>query len=99
MLEVGEGLGMGKKEIFFSVKLPLTFPYILSGVKTATVEIIASATLASYIGGGGLGDIIFTGLGLMRYDFLIIGGLLTAFLAIFADISFSILEKKFKYSY
>ncbi|MDR2457603.1 MAG: ABC transporter permease [Clostridiales Family XIII bacterium] len=94
MLEVAKGLGMGKKESFFSVKLPLSFPYLLSGIKTSTIELIASASLASYIGGGGLGDIIFTGLGLMRYDLLVVGGGLTALLAIFFDTSLSVFEKR-----
>jgi osmoprotectant transport system permease protein len=94
MIEVAAGLGMGRRESFFFVKLPLSFPYLLSGIKTAAVELIASASLASYIGGGGLGDIIFTGLGLMRYDLLIVGGGLTALLAICVDIGLSFFEKR-----
>ncbi|MBF6841898.1 ABC transporter permease subunit, partial [Acinetobacter baumannii] len=53
---------------------PLALPYILNGIKLSLVEIIASATLATYIGAGGLGTLIFTGLGLYRLDLLVIGG-------------------------
>lgn len=87
MLEAADGMGMSKAQKFFRVKLPLAFPLMFAGLRTATIEVIASATLASYIGAGGLGDLIFTGLSLLRYSLLIIGGgsvavlsLLTGFL-------------------
>lgn len=87
MLEAADGMGMSSYQKFFRVKLPLAFPLMFAGIRTATVEVVASATLASYIGAGGLGDLIFTGLSLLRYSLLIIGGgsvavlsLLTGFL-------------------
>ncbi|MTD40058.1 ABC transporter permease subunit [Erwinia sp. CPCC 100877] len=72
--EVARGLGMRPKDLFFKIELPLAAPYVLNGLKLALVEILASATLATYIGAGGLGTLIFTGLGLYRMDLLIIGG-------------------------
>lgn len=74
VLETALGMGMGKWRTFFIIKIPLAFPLIFTGVKTAVVEVVASATLAAYIGAGGLGSLIFTGLGLMRTDLLVIGG-------------------------
>jgi osmoprotectant transport system permease protein len=74
------------------VKVPLALPFIITGIKTATVEVLASATLAAYIGAGGLGAIIFTGLGLLRTDLLLIGGISVAVLSIAADILLSCLE-------
>jgi len=74
MVEAANGMGMSKKQSFFKVKLPLAFPLMYAGIRTAAIEVIASATLASYIGAGGLGDLIFTGLALLRYSLLIIGG-------------------------
>jgi len=74
VLETALGMGMGKWRTFFTIKIPLAFPLIFTGIKTAVVEVIASATLAAYIGAGGLGSLIFTGLGLMRTDLLLIGG-------------------------
>ena len=66
--------GMNNKELLTRIEYPLALPFILNGVKLALVEIIASATLATYIGAGGLGTLIFTGLGLYRMDLLVIGG-------------------------
>ncbi|MBR1635855.1 MAG: ABC transporter permease [Lachnospiraceae bacterium] len=74
MLEASLAMGMNPREQFFKVKLPLAFPLMFAGIRTATVEVIASTTIASYIGAGGLGDIIFTGLALLRTDLLFIGG-------------------------
>lgn len=74
MIEAAKGMGMNAVQAFIKVKLPLAFPLVFAGIRTATVEVIASATLASYIGAGGLGDLIFTGLALLRYSLLIIGG-------------------------
>jgi ABC-type proline/glycine betaine transport systems, permease component len=92
ILENAVGMGMNSKGIFLRVKLPLAMPLILTGIKTATVEVIASATLAAYIGAGGLGEVIFTGLGLYRMDMLLIGGGSVAILSLTAEIIFSIVE-------
>ena len=72
--EVALSMGMNNKELLTRIEYPLALPFILNGVKLALVEIIASATLATYIGAGGLGTLIFTGLGLYRMDLLVIGG-------------------------
>jgi osmoprotectant transport system permease protein len=85
LLEAAGGLGMGRQRIFWTVKVPLALPFVLTGLKTAAVEVIASATLAAYIGGGGLGAIIFTGLGLMKVELLVIGGLSVAVLSLACD--------------
>jgi osmoprotectant transport system permease protein len=94
VIETATGLGMSRARMFFSVRLPLAMPLVLAGVKTATVEVIASATLAAYIGAGGLGVIIFTGLGLQRADLLIVGGLSVAVLSLSADTLLGALEKR-----
>lgn len=72
--EVAVGLGMNSKQLMKKIEFPLAIPFILNGIKLSLVEIIASATLATYIGAGGLGTLIFTGLGLYRMDLLLIGG-------------------------
>lgn len=73
LLETGKGLGMSGKDLFFSVQFPLALRHLLNGIKIALIEIFASATLATYIGAGGLGTLIFTGLGLYRYDLILLG--------------------------
>jgi osmoprotectant transport system permease protein len=73
---------------------------ILTGIKTATIEIIASATLAAKIGAGGLGGIIFTGLGLNRIDLLLVGGISVAVLSIVVGFLLDLIDRlllKYKY--
>lgn len=82
MMETARGIGMAESQVFWRVQLPLALPMIFTGIKTAMVEIVASATLASKIGAGGLGDMIFTGLGLNRTDMLLIGGISVAVLSL-----------------
>ncbi|MDR0639833.1 MAG: ABC transporter permease subunit [Spirochaetaceae bacterium] len=93
-LEAAAAMGMTAVQIFCKVKAPLALPLVLAGFKTAAVEVVASATLAAYIGGGGLGVIIFTGLGLMRTELLVIGGASVAALSVLIDFLLSGLEKK-----
>ncbi|ABR35664.1 MULTISPECIES: ABC transporter permease [Clostridium] len=100
MIETSMAMGMSKAQSFWKVKVPLAAPLMLTGIKTAMVEIIASATLAAYIGGGGVGNIIFTGLGLNRADLLLIGGVTVAILSMLANVIMLGFEKyllRYKY--
>lgn len=90
LLETALGLGMTRLQLLTKVQFPLALPHILNGIKLALVEIIASATLAIYIGAGGLGTLIFTGLGLYRYDLLLIGGGSVAILSFLSMIIFDL---------
>lgn len=92
--EVGTALGMNQRQLLRQVEIPLALPYILNGVKLALVEIIASATLATYIGAGGLGTLIFTGLGLYDMSYVVIGGVSVAILSLLAMISFDLVIRK-----
>jgi len=82
MVECASGIGMTDREVLRKVRIPMALPMILAGIRTGLVEIIASATLAAKIGAGGLGEIIFTGLGLNRADILFLGGTLVAVLSL-----------------
>ena len=82
IIEAAEGMGMDSRQLFFKIKVPLAFPTVFTGIRTAVVEVIASATLAAYIGAGGLGEIILAGLGLMRNDLLWLGGVTVALLSL-----------------
>lgn len=93
MLETAAGLGMTGRQIWRRVRLPLAMPMILTGMKIAAVEILASATLAAKIGAGGLGEIIFTGLGLGRTDLLLIGGVAVAALSLAGGFAFGVLDR------
>lgn len=86
VIESAEGMGMNKRELLFKIQFPLAMPLILTGIRTSSIEVIASATLASYIGAGGLGDFIFKGLVLNDTKLLIVGGGTVALLSIFSEI-------------
>ena len=92
MLETAEGVGMNPTQVWTKVRFPLAMPMILTGIKTAAVEIVASATLASKIGAGGLGDIIFAGIGLFKTELLLIGGMSVALLSLLTGLIFAIIE-------
>ena len=94
MIEAGEGMGMNHRQVLWKIRIPLALPMILSGVRTALAEIVASATLAAKIGAGGLGEIIFTGLGLNRPELLLLGGFLVAVLSLGTGLLFDRLWKK-----
>ena len=94
MKEVASGLGMNPTQLFYKIEIPLAMPYILNGLKLALVEILASATLATYIGAGGLGTLIFTGLGLYRVDLLLIGGATVTLLSLFSIALFDFIIRK-----
>ena len=68
-----KGMGMTPTQSIFQVELPLAVPVIMTGIRLSAIYVIAWATLASYIGAGGLGDLIFSGLSLFQPS-LIIGG-------------------------
>lgn len=93
MTETAEALGMTEQQLFWRVKVPLAFPKILTGMKSAMIEIIASATIAAKIGAGGLGSLILTGIGLFRTDLLVIGGISVALLAILSGLLFQVLSR------
>lgn len=93
LVETALGLGMTKWQLLTKVQLPLALPHLLNGIKLALVELIASTTLATYIGAGGLGTLIFTGLGLYRYDLLLIGGGSVALLSFVSMVVFDLAIK------
>lgn len=100
MIESARGIGMTEQEILWKVRIPAALPMMITGLKTALVEVFASATLAAKIGAGGLGEIIFTGLGLNRTDLLVLGGFLVALLSLLAVGVFDLISRRFmKYKY
>ena len=95
LLTSARGIGLYPSEIFFSVKLPLAFPTILAGIRTATILNIGTATLAAFIGAGGLGVPIVTGLALNDTGLVLQGAIPAAILAIVIDLCFSLADRIF----
>lgn len=85
LLEVGRGLGMAPRDLLWRVELPLAAPVLLAGVRTAAVISVGTATLAAFIGAGGLGDPIVTGLSTTNTDLVLSGALPAAALAMLVD--------------
>ncbi len=83
--EVGQAIGMTPWQLFCQVDIPLALPLMLAGIKTATLEVIASATLAAFIGAGGLGSLITLGFALNDPAILLVGAMPVAVLAMVAE--------------
>ncbi|WP_346207340.1 ABC transporter permease [Caldifermentibacillus hisashii] len=86
LIEAGIGMGMTEWERIRLVEIPLATPVIMSGIRLATVFLIGWATLASYIGAGGLGDYIFSGMNLYKPEYILAGAIPVTLLALVTDL-------------
>ncbi|MEQ8973931.1 MAG: ABC transporter permease [Coleofasciculus sp. C1-SOL-03] len=93
IIEAAKGMGMSPRQILRQIEIPLVLPVIIAGVKTATVEVIASATLAAFIGAGGLGSFIVLGFALYDQSILLVGAIPVAILALVAEVSLTALQR------
>lgn len=91
--EAAFGMGMSPRQVLQQVEIPLALPLIIAGIKTAMVEVIASATLAAFIGAGGLGTFIVLGFSLYDNAILLVGAIPVALLALIAEASLSTLQR------
>ena len=87
--EAALAMGMTRRSIVRRIESPLAFPVMMTGIRTASVEVIASATLATFIGGGGLGDLINNGLQLNDASMLATGSACVALMALLAETALS----------
>lgn len=93
LIENGRGLGMSARQLFMRVELPLTLPVVIAGLRTAAVEVFASATLAAFVGTGSLGRFITSGLTLLDYRLLLVGAIPVTLLALTAEAALAGLER------
>lgn len=93
ILEAAQGMGMSDLGIFQSVTLPLALPFILAGLRAATTEVLASATIAALIGSGGLGVFIINGLALYHIPMLLVGAIPVVLLVLLAESFLALLER------
>lgn len=94
MVDAGKGMGMTSFQILRMVELPQSLPVIMAGIRVATVINIGTTTIAAYIGAGGLGELIFTGIQLYRHEMILAGAIPAAFLAITVDYLLGLVEQK-----
>ena len=95
VIESASGMGMTKAQVLTQIEIPLAIPAIVSGTRIASVEVISSATLASFIGGGGLGDFITRGFALYDVPVMLVGAIPVALLALLSEIFWSTIIKKY----
>lgn len=93
VIEAGKGMGMSSWQFLGMVELPLALPVIMAGIRTAAVMNIGTATIAAYIGAGGLGWLIFRGIASVYTEQIIAGAVPVILLAIGTDYFFILLER------
>lgn len=93
IVEAARGQGLSEGQNMMWISLPLAVPVILAGIRTAAVQIVSAATLAVFIGGGGLGELISAGMGLLDIPQLVIGALAVALLALVTEVGFATIER------
>ena len=92
--DAARGMGMSGWQVFLMVELPLALPLILAGVRTSTVNVVATATLAAEVGSGGLGRYIVDGEGLQDFPQLLAGAILVALLAVVLEGLLALLQRR-----
>lgn len=93
-IEAARGMGMTENEILRRIKLPLAVPVIFAGIRTSAVLSVGTAYLAFFIGGGGLGVWVISGINLFNMPQVLAGAIPGALLAITMDTVFALIERK-----
>jgi osmoprotectant transport system permease protein len=91
--EAARGMGMSGSQLLWRVELPIALPLVMAGVRTAVVAIVATATLAAYVDGGGLGSYIAEGFAVQDTAKIFVGGMLVALLAIALDLALALVQR------
>ncbi|MEV7692646.1 ABC transporter permease [Microbacterium sp. NPDC089189] len=92
VIDAGRAMGMTEWQILWRIEVPLGLPLLVGGIRAATLQVVATVTIAAYIGLGGLGQYIITGLALQRLEVIIGGAILVAVLALLLDGLFAALQ-------
>lgn len=93
-VEAAAALGMTPRQVLLRVRLPLAAPFLLAGIRTAAVINVGTATLAAFIGAGGLGDPIVSGLALSDQRLVLAGAIPAAVLALVVDGGLQVVERR-----
>jgi osmoprotectant transport system permease protein len=91
---VARALGLTGTQRLIKVELPLAAPFILAGIRTATVTCVGIATIAAAVGAGGFGELIFRGVASVDNGLILAGAIPAAALALLLDASLGLLEKR-----
>jgi osmoprotectant transport system permease protein len=93
LLDAASGIGMTTRQALVFVRWPLALPVLFAGIRTAAVEVVASATLATFVGAGGLGNLIVQGLQTGDDRLLVIGCAAAAGLTLAVEGTFALLQR------
>jgi osmoprotectant transport system permease protein len=93
IVDAARGQGFSDAQVMMQIEIPLALPVIFAGIRTAAVQIVSAATLAAFIGGGGLGELITSGMANFDFPQLIAGAVAVAVLALLTEIVFAGLER------
>lgn len=85
VVDAAHAIGMPRRDVLLRVQLPLALPLVLDGVRGATMQVVATTTIAAYAGLGGLGSILIEGVQLRRYDQVLAGAALVTALTLLLD--------------
>jgi len=94
LVEAARGMGMTGAQVLFRVEVPVALPVILAGMRTAAVQVVATATLGAVVGTGGLGRYLIDGIAQRRYEEMFAGAVLVALLAMAAELLFGWLQRR-----
>lgn len=93
-IDAARALGMTSRQVLRHVRVPLAVPVIMAGVRTAAVTNVGTATLAAFVGGGGLGDPIVSGLALADSRMVLSGAIPAALLAVLVDVALGAVQHR-----
>ena len=93
MVEAAQGIGMSRFQILYKVQIPQALPVIMAGVRISAVTAVGLMTMAAFIGGGGLGYLVFSGIRTVDNYQIIAGALPACLLALLVDFLFGVIEK------
>lgn len=94
VIEAARGMGLSEWQLLFQIEFPLAMPVIMTGIRMATVEVIASASLAAFISAGGLGNYILRGFSVNRPHVMLVGAIPIALLALLAESLLAALQRR-----
>jgi osmoprotectant transport system permease protein len=92
-VEAAIGLGMSRGQVLRKIRISLAAPAMFAGARTAAVQVLGGATLAPFIGGGGLGDFITTGVSIMDTSRMLVGAVPIALLALAAEVILGLAQR------
>lgn len=94
LLETADAMGMNRRQRLRSVEFPLAFPFILTGIRIAVVTAVGVAVFGTFVGGGGLGSILYRGIRIQNFDLIMKGTLTLMAMSVLFDYLLGLIEKR-----